>query len=418
MTHMVGLVDCNSFFAECERVFRPDLQGKPILVLSNNDGCIVAQSKEAKDAGIPRGAPLHEVQHLLKPLDVTVFSSNYALYRNFSDRVMSILKELTTSVEPYSIDEAFFDAGLDNDPKIFEDLHTKLTTWTGLPMSLGIARTKTLAKLANYHAKRNQFSCFRLHPDEEETFLRKVPVGEVWGIGWRRIRDIERNGIKTAWDYATRDEAWIYRHYSTGGVQTWRELRGIPSVSQRSIRNQSFCSGITFSHIRSTLEELEETLSCHCMALAEKLTSHALVAEMVTIQIFTSRFTNEEYSFHTSIKLDTPTAYPPQLFKAAKKALQSIWKPQMKYKGSRIWVTQLSAAGCRQKNLFDSWEVQERIAHEDKFTRELARMQKRHGLHSLQCASSGMQTKFDLVKRQALSPAYVHAWDQIPTTDS
>ena len=232
---MYALADCNNFFASCERVFRPELNGRPVIVLSNNDGCAVARSNEAKALGIKMGDPFFKIKDLIQANGVAVFSSNFALYGDMSRRVQEVLREYSPAIEVYSIDEAFLDLdGMDIDFKAYaEEISRECWKRTSIPVSVGIAPTKTLAKIASKLCKKYpklNGGCYMYRPQDIEKVLKKFPADDVWGIGRRMFRKLEAMGVRTAWDYAQLPETTVRSLFHLPGFRTWKELRGIPCV--------------------------------------------------------------------------------------------------------------------------------------------------------------------------------------------
>ena len=235
---MFALVDCNNFFVSCERVFQPQLEGRPVVVLSNNDGCVVARSNEAKAMGIKMGTPFFKIRGLTDRGVVEVRSSNYQLYGDMSARVMRMLRGFVPEVEVYSIDEAFLLLG-DMKPEQYmplcRSIVAQIRSWTGIPVSIGLAPTRTLGKMASHFAKRYPAYSGVCAIDNEQKRLKALsltPVKEIWGVGWRGAPKLEASGVRTAADLVARPEEWVYRNMGIGGVRTWRELRGIPCISR------------------------------------------------------------------------------------------------------------------------------------------------------------------------------------------
>jgi DNA polymerase V len=421
---VIGLCDCNSFYASCERLFRPDLKRKPVVVLSNNDGCIVSATAEVKSLGIARGASYGSVKETLERNGVAVFSSNYPFYQDISDRVMALLSESVEGVAPYSIDEAFFTFGAlsqtEGQWRSYEQeirrIHRRIERLSGVPVSIGMARSKTLAKLANHIGKDpvRYGGCYVLRPELEEDLLRRIRLEDVWGIGPRRAAQMYRYGLRTAWDLTVRDDRWIERHFTVTGLQTAWELRGREEIDVETSRMRTLCSGITFAEPLTEFETVARTLSCHCMALSEKLRKRGVQATDLAVHLFTNRFKANRYSAVQPQPLAFPTAYPPALYQAAKQALHIIWREGHEYAGSRIWVTGLVPAGQRQFGLFDSEHVQAELDRQDRMTQALAQIEHDHGRRALLCGSGDMKLKLDLSRQLHLSPRYTTRWSDIP----
>lgn len=392
----IGLADCNSFYASCERVFRPDLIGKPIVVLSNNDGCIVALSKEAKALGIQRGAPYFKQKEILEKSHAAVFSSNYALYQNLSDRVMTLLKILTGDIEIYSIDECFFHPEEDID---IAALARYLKQGVGIPVSVGLARTKTLAKIANHIAKKGNLSFF-LKEENEKKILQQTPVDDIWGLGWRSVPKLTSMGVKTAWDFANLDDEFLLKHFTVCGYNTACELRGIPMIGREIPAHLSVSSSISFSTPESSFQNLQCALACHCTTVADKLFKSDYKASSIAVQLYTSRF-SDNFSVASDWRdLEVATNYVPDILEGAGKILEKIYQKNTNYKSMRVIAWNLVKEDSVQLNLFEAEE--ERVKREKKDSLNKAV----HKSKSLYCGSTAAKKKQDLANRKMLSPVY------------
>lgn len=407
---MIGLCDCNSFYATCEKLFRPDLKNKPVVVLSNNDGCIVALSKEAKNLGIKRGAPLFNAKDQLENNNVEIFSSNYTLYQNISDRVMDVLKSLVGTIMPYSIDEAFFIMPENIDA---EELRMTIVQYTGIEVSIGVARTKTLAKVANHIGKKLQSGAFILTEEIEKDILKDTPVAEVWGIGYRKSVLLNQYGIKTAYDLTLKNDIWIKKQLTITGYSTVCELRGIAMVNIDNPPLKSTCSGISFSQVRTEYKEIEEAIACHCTNIANKLIDNGMNCQTISINLFTNRFLEDYIAPCAVIKLIEPTNYIPTLIKAGISVLRKIYK-KANYKGCRVWATELTPSNSRQMQLFISEDEQNKIAKQDKLSLIVNDITQIYGRKTLTCAATNNMTKNDLMSREKLSPCYTTKWSDLP----
>ncbi len=302
---MYALADCNNFFASCERVFRPELNGKPVIVLSNNDGCAVARSNEAKALGIKMGDPYFKIKDIVDRNGVAVFSSNFALYGDMSHRVQAVLRCYSPDVEVYSIDESFLDlTGMDVDFKAYaEEISRECWRRTSIPVSVGIAPTKTLAKIASKLCKKYpklNGGCYMYRPEDIEKVLRRFPAEDVWGIGRRSLRKLEGMGVKTAWDYTQLPESTVRSIFHLPGFRTWKELRGTPCIEFEDMiePKQTICVSRSFSHEVTTLQEFTEQITTFAGKAVEKLRAqNSHVCEMVVFAI-TNRF--KEYQPQTS----------------------------------------------------------------------------------------------------------------------
>ncbi|MEQ1557850.1 MAG: Y-family DNA polymerase [Methyloglobulus sp.] len=364
MQPLLALVDCNNFYVSCERVFRPDLIGKPVAVLSNNDGCMVARSQEVKDLGIKMGVPVFQVQHLVKQHNIQLFSSNYTLYADMSARVMSILEGFAPSIEIYSIDESFLDlTGVcEKDPIDYgQKIRKAVLQRTGIPVCVGMGPTKTLAKLANYGAKKWKHTDGMLDlsdPVRREKFMKLVPVDEVWGIGSRTTAKLNQLGIKTVWDLATQPSKRIQAQFNVMVARTILELNGIGCMSLEEIspdKQQIVCSR-SFSRKLTDFRELSEALSEYCTRAAEKLRHQRSVTGCISVFIRTNLFNPSEpqYQRSASIKLSAATQDTRTIITTANRLLKELFKPNYKYHKCGVQLSHIQPAlSFAQNDLFD-----------------------------------------------------------------
>ncbi|MDX1973569.1 MAG: Y-family DNA polymerase, partial [Candidatus Sumerlaeia bacterium] len=337
--HLYALVDCNNFYASCERVFRPSLRGRPIVVLSNNDGCVVARSREAKDLGIAMGVPYFEVRKLVERHRVVVYSSNYALYGDFSRRVMETLAEFCPNVEVYSIDEAFLRLSREQVEALaaregsLEPFGHRIIAAVGkrlgLPVSVGFARTKTLAKIANKHAKRGPAALDLFHDPHLDAYLAQTDVGDVWGIGRQHAKWLRLRGILTAYDLRQQDACWIRQYMTVVGERTVRELQGDSCIElgEVPVKKSILCSR-SFSHRVTDKAELVEALTTYATRAGEKLREENQVAYNLEVFLTTGRFGEGP---HASVALlqtfDVATSDTQKLIRAALHALDRLYQP-------------------------------------------------------------------------------------------
>ena len=364
MQPLIALVDCNNFYVSCERVFRPDLIGKPVAVLSNNDGCMVARSQEVKDLGIKMGVPVFQVQHLVKQHNIQLFSSNYTLYADMSARVMSILEAFAPSIEIYSIDESFLDlTGVcEQDPIDYgQKMRKAVFRSTGIPVCVGMGPTKTLAKLANFGAKKWKHTDGVLdlsEPDRREKFMKLVPVGEVWGIGSRTTAKLNQLGIMTVWDLATQPSKLIQAQFNVMVARTILELNGISCMSLEEIapdKQQIVCSR-SFSRKLTDFSELSEALAEYCTRAAEKLRHQQSVTGCINVFIRTNLFNPSEpqYQRSASIKLSAATQDTRTIITTANRLLKALYKPGYKYHKCGVQLSHIQPAlSFAQDDLFD-----------------------------------------------------------------
>ena len=412
-----ALVDCNNFFASCERVFRPDLWDRPIVVLSNNDGNIIARSDESKALGIKMGEPYFKVRTFLKKNGVEVFSSNYTLYGDMSHRIMSVLKHLESAVEVYSIDEAFI--FLPADKKFdFTDhgQHIKAVVqkWTGMPVSIGFAHTKTLAKIANRIAKKNSQhkGVFDLTTcNDIDAILSRIEVKDIWGIGRQYSKKLNNHGIFTARDLKYSNDKWIRKHLTVMGLRTVWELRGKPciSIEDAPVPKKGIITSKSFSRPVTSLEELKEAVATYISRAAEKLRSQHSIANSLHIFLSTNRFkfNTPQYSNSLSVVLPEPTASTSTLIKHSLHGLKKIYRSGFEYKKAGVMLAEIIPETYRQRNLF------ERGRNDRKLMDAMDNINTKWGSGTLQYAATGFKKPW-MFKREQLSKAYTTQWDQLP----
>ncbi|WP_374088814.1 Y-family DNA polymerase [Methylomicrobium lacus] len=364
MPSLIALVDCNNFYVSCERVFRPDLIGRPVAVLSNNDGCIVARSQEVKDLGIKMGVPVFQVQHLINRHKIELFSSNYTLYADMSARVMTILEEFTPSLEVYSIDEAFLDlTGVcRNDPIAYgQRIRKAVFRSTGIPVCVGMGPTKTLAKLANFAAKKWKKTGGVLDlsdPIRREKLMRIVPVKEVWGIGSRIAARLNQLGIITAWDLAGQPADRIRDQFNVTVARTVMELNGISCLELEEIapdKKQIVCSR-SFSRRLTEYRELSEAMAEFCSRAAEKLRSQQSVSGHISVFIRTNPFNPNEpqYQRAAGVTLASATQDTRVIVGTANRLLRELFRAGYRYQKCGVQLSQIQPAAIpEQMDLFD-----------------------------------------------------------------
>ena len=353
----IALVDCNSFYVSCERLFNPKIQKKAVVVLSNNDGCVISRSREAKDLGIKMGEPYFKVKDLVKRNKVEVYSSNYALYGDISRRVMKVLKTFSPKVEIYSIDEAFIDLSF-IDEKGVEDygreIRSRVLKWTGIPTSVGIASTKTLSKVANHIAKKEKAGVIYLNTNIDEK-LKKFPVEDVWGVGKQLSKFYHKNNISNAYDLKNVSNTWVKKGTNVLGAKTAMELRGIPCIDLQidQEKRKNCCVSRSFGRKVKDLNELEESVITHCLNAAEKIRADDQIAKTITVFIRTSPFDKNRryYSNSKTIDLAIPTSNSIELIKNAVKALTDIYKYGYAYQKAGIILSGLKDANQNDQNL-------------------------------------------------------------------
>lgn len=337
---MFGLVDCNNFYASCERVFNPSLNGKPIVVLSNNDGCVIARSNEAKVLGIKMGVPAYQIKGLVKQHDVAVFSSNYVLYGDMSGRVMSMLAELAPEIEVYSIDEAFLNLeGIQNLQILGSEIVRQVTRGTGIPVSVGIAPTKTLAKVANKFAKKypayNRL-CIIDTEGKRTKALQLTGIGDVWGIGRKQAAKLEKQGVRTAYDFTQLPGSWVRKNMTVTGERTWKELRGISCIDMEIAppAKKQICTSRSFGKMVEDIDTMSEAIATHASTCAKKLRQQKSYAMSLMVFIHTNNFREDlpQYWKNTIVQLPIPTSDTLEIVEYALSGLKTIFMEGYQYK--------------------------------------------------------------------------------------
>ncbi|MGI0118488.1 Y-family DNA polymerase [Zooshikella sp. RANM57] len=414
----IALCDANNFYASCERVFRPDLASKPIVILSNNDGCIVARSAEAKALGIGMGIPVFKARDIIQQHHVAVFSSNYSLYGAMSQRLMSILESFTPYVEVYSIDEAFLDLtnlheNSSSSIAYGQQIRATLAQYCGLPMSIGIGPTKTLAKLANHYAKQHPEykGVYEVQPGQETVLLKAMPLGDVWGVGRKLTHKLQTMGLSTAYDLACIPPKMIRKHFNVLLERTVRELNGEPCIGlihQVANKQQIICSR-SFSKRVFSLETLQEAISSYTSRAAEKLRSQRSTAKTIMIFIRTSPFDHQgQYRHSVFIPLPYPTMDSRLLVQSALKGLKTIYRPGFAYAKAGVMLCDLSDTCLVQHDLFSKQSDSTR-ALQLMNTIDAINNQFTNGLF---LASNGIQQAWRMSRSQ-LSPNYLNNWNHI-----
>ncbi len=359
---MIGLVDCNNFFVSCERVRHPHLIGRPVIVLSNNDGCAVALSNEAKALGIKRGDPYFKIRQLCRRHGVEALSGDHRYYAEISARVMAVLRHLAgDATEVYSIDEAFIPVppALGDPAQYGAYVVQEIMQRTRVPVSLGIAPTKTLAKLAAHFAKKYpgyHGVCLIDTDEKRQKALQLTPIGDVWGIGRRLSRRLLERGIATAWHFYSLSQTQVSQLLNVTGLRTWRELHGEPCIIHEDTppERQTISCSRTLPHDVTSVHALRQAITDHCTEVCRKLRRHGLVAGEITVYIRTNRFRTAapQYANTATVRLSTPTDYTPDIVTAAHKAFDDIYRHGYAYKKTGVTLTHLHSRDGLQGDLF------------------------------------------------------------------
>jgi DNA polymerase V len=410
----IALIDCNNFYASCEAVFQPTLQHLPIVVLSNNDGCIVARSPQAKVLGIPMGEPFFKVKPLIQQHNVQVFSSNYGLYGDMSERVMNTLATFTPDFEPYSIDEVFlgFDDFSRTDLAEYgQHIQETVKQWTGLPVSIGFAQTKTLAKIANHLAKASGKGVVDITSGDLTQVLADVPVEEVWGIGRHWGRSLRAAGITTAVQLRDAHLAWIRQKYNVIVQRTVLELRGeaciplelAPPCRKSIIVSRSFRRPVT------ELGELKEAIATYISRAAEKLRSHRLTAGVLQVYARSSRFKQDYYSDRVTASLPTATQDTRELLCYALRGAEAVYRPNCAFNKAGVMLLELHP---RERRQMDLWK-QPDGERATQLMATLDRINRRFGAGTIQFAVAGLEKSWGM-RQERRSQRWTTHWGEIP----
>ena len=407
---MIALADCNNFYASCERVFRPKLNGKPVVVLSNNDGCVIARSNEAKALGIKMGEPAFKSRDIFKRNGIHVFSTNFALYGDFSNRVMSILSDSVPSIEIYSIDEAFMNfRGIPKKEEFGIELREKVLQWTGIPISIGIAPTKTLSKVANSIAKKQRKNGVCVLMDENETleYLKLFPVANLWGVGRRFSQMLQNNSIQNAYELTQKSDHWLQKHMSIVGLKMVKELRGEPCFDMVNgwRRKKSILTSRTFGHEIDNFKGLAQALSTYASMCAAKLRKEGSCAKTIHIMISTNPFKQNyrmNYKGSKTIILDTPTNDGLEIVSRCIDALRSIYRRDCIYKRAGVIVSDIVPQSQVQLTFFHQHAD---IEKRQKLMTAVDKLNDGYGRMKVRFAINGFEKKWHL-RQEKLSPCY------------
>ena len=398
-TKKIALIDCNSFYVSCERLFNPKIRKKPVVVLSNNDGCIISRSTEAKALGIKMGEPYFKAKDIIIKNKVEVFSSNYSLYGDLSRRVMRTLKRFNSAIEVYSIDEAFLDLSNFADSeveKVGKEIRETVLKWTGIPTSIGIAKTKTLSKVANHIAKKKESGVTSLIGIENiDPILEKVEINDVWGVGRQLTKFYHKNGIYNAKQLKNKSNTWVKKNSNVLGSRTAMELRGVPCIDIETTQSKrkSCVVSRSFGQRIEKYQELKEAVANYCLNASEKIRSESLVAKSITVFVRTSPFQSRfgYYSNSKTIDFAISTNNSIEIVKTALVALDSIFKNGYRYQKAGVMLTGLSNEDGS-KNLFYS-EKDEKIKG---LMKSIDNTNYRYGRSTLSLASAGVQKRWNM----------------------
>jgi len=420
MTQQLALVDCNNFYVSCERVFRPDLARVPMVVLSNNDGCVVSRSNEAKALGIKMGQPWFECKEMAENHGVLAFSSNYALYADLSNRVMSILSVFAPRHEVYSIDECFVD--LTGIPKLREvsyAMRERVGKWTGIPVCVGIGPTKTLAKLANHVAKKHPrskgvFNYNALTADQKAYLLQHIPVEEVWGVGRKLTKRLEPHGIRTVQDLKTAHVPTLRAEFGVVMEKIQRELQEVPCIELQEIQpdRQQIISSRSFGNMVTELPVLQDALSTFVANACAKLRGQGSHAAVIQVFLQTNRFRKDlpQYMPSLAVPLPYPTNDSLEVNRWASHLCARMFKPEYQYKKAGIMLSEISPVTHSQGDLLEG-----SISSNDKLMLALDSLNQRFGRGTVKVSTQGAYQDWQM-RQERKSPNYTTSWDEVPVT--
>jgi DNA polymerase V len=418
---MYALVDGNNFYVSCERVFNPKLNGVPVVVLSNNDGCVISRSQESKDLGIKMGEPAFQRKRFFEENRVRIFSSNYELYGDMSRRMHHILRTFTPSIELYSIDEAFLDlSGLEKSEDLKEygiRIKNEIMRNIGIPVGVGIAKTKTLAKVANHLAKKiKQLNgiCVLSRAEQIDYALRHTPIDDVWGIGRRYSEKLRRKGIETAYDFVQLPESRVLHEMTIVGLKTYQELKGKERLSLEEVRppKKVIATTRSFGRKAADIKNLQTSVATHATRCAEKLRRQKSIAAYLSVFIITDRFNEEEPQYHNSytIGLPVPSNSQLELVKRALTALDKIYLPGYKYKKTGVIVSGIMDESDAQTDLFYHLDIEQH----NRLMEQIDKLNYRYGKDTVKLGVMEMKKEWTL-KREKLSRRFTTNWDEILT---
>ena len=418
---MYALVDCNNFFVSCERVFDSRLDGKPVIVLSNNDGCAISRSAEAKALGIAMGANFFEIEHLVEKHNIFVFSTNFVLYADMSMRVKGLLAQFSPETEDYSIDESFLSFVGFEDVNLKEycaNIANTIRQGTGIPVSVGVAPTKTLAKVANKFAKK--YDCYKsvcLIDSENKRIkaLKSFAIGDVWGIGRQHTKRLASIGIKTAYDFTQLPQEWVRKYMTVTGERTWNELRGVPCIKMETAPppKKTIMISRSFGKMIEDEATIREAVSTYTAMATAKLRKQKSCAASLLVFIDTNLFREDlaQYSQHVIMKLPVATNSTQEMIHYALEGLGKIFRPKYLYKKAGVLLMDICSEDAVQADLFDTID---RKKHQALMT-TLDGINERYGRNTLKYACMGDGTAWQ-IKQERLSPCYTTRLSDFPKT--
>ena len=410
---MIGLADCNNFYASCERVFNPKIKDKPVVVLSNNDGCVIARSNEAKALNIKMGQPAFKIKSILQKHKVHIFSTNFALYGDLSERVMNTLKSEINKVEVYSIDEAFLDF---SDFPSFDramSIRKKVKQWTGIPISIGIAPTKTLAKVANHIAKKStKEGVFVLTERDITCSLQHLAVEDIWGVGRRNAFKLKQHGVYTALDFTNINTEWLRRKFSINAVRLQKELKGerCYELELKKAKKKNICTSRSFGKETNNYNIIRQAVSNFANTCAVKLRNERSCCFKISVFLMTNRYKASavQHFPHITLSFNTPTSDSFEIVSKANIALQTIYNNACIYKKAGVIVQSIVSKNEVQASLFDTIDRKKR----NRLMCSIDKINMLMGRDKIRLAAQGFDRKWKL-KQEKLSPCYTTRFSDI-----
>lgn len=418
-----ALVDCNNFYASCERVFDANLEGKPIAVLSNNDGCIIARSNEVKALGLPMGAPVYKWRDLIEKENIILFSANFPLYGDMSHRVMQVLNQMVPDMEIYSIDEAFLDLTnmrLKDITEYAREIRARVKQWTGIPVSIGIGSTKTLAKAANKLAKQNPrfdgvFNLTDKSVKETDEQLKQVKLPDIWGVGRKYSQMLPRYNINNAYDLKYADKAFIKKQMTVAGERTLLELNGISCIPMQKVPlpKKAIACTRSFGKYQTTLAELEQAVAYFTRKVGEHLREQSSKTTYLQVFVLTNMHRQDHPQYHNSIiiKLQKPSDFTPLLLQATLAGLKKIFKPNYYYKKAGVLAIGIVPKDLIQYDFYES-NIEARIKSETQLMNTVDKVNKTVGSDTLKYAIEGVSRGWWMQQTQK-SQRYTTNWNEI-----
>lgn len=415
---MYALVDCNNFFVSCERLFRPELDNKPVVVLSNNDGCFVSRSQEAKVIGLPMGAPRFKYDRELALHKVTMFSANFELYGDVSERIVTLLREVTPLIEVYSIDESFMDLSqleITDYERWASDLKQRIWREIGIPVSVGIAPTKTLAKVASTYAKTHQGVYAVTTDTARTTMLEALDIQDIWGIGWRMAPKLRDKGISTAGQLVAMDDAWLRQQFNITGMRMVDELRGLPRIAfgDKHDQRKTIMRSRSFGHRVRDYYQLESAVASFAAQAAVRLRSQDSVTRQVMVFLSANRHTKGAQAVYLStvVVLDEASSDTARIVTAALEGLEAIYDDQFAYQKGGVTLIDIVDRSAWQLSMLSEETRREERSH---LMQSIDSLNRRYGRVIYQAAERQKVTTWQS-KHQLRSPRYTTSWSELPT---